>query len=536
MPLHSKLIRSVVGILPSLHALLSAWIAPSALMAVSISAMLLASPLQAAEIQVSTISDGIATDNRCTLREAIQAANTDTQVDTCAAGNGHDTIVLFFDSDHDMAVAGANEDTNQTGDFDIREDVTIRPENPDVVVTISAQGLDRVFEVFPGASLTLERIRVADGDTIGFGGGIFVQVFDSVLTLQSSLVSNNSSTLFGGGIYSAGTVNLIDSDVRDNDSSFGGGIYMGTSSPLNMTRSLIRVNHATADGGGLHVVVLNAENSTVHNNTANRHGGGIVWRSDNRGAEPSTLTQITVAENHSNEHGGGLYVDGSPTVESYGSTIAWNVADLDENDTGQGGGLFMTSGTFRPKNTIVAGNLDASVGAGGGASVAPDCVGSVDSQGYNLLAAVDASECVISGTSTGNLVGTLAAPIDHDLNCMSNNGGPGQTVKPMDTSPAIDAGDPSGCAGPSGPLTADQRGNLRHWDGPDPDSIATCDMGSVEVGAPSADTIFLDGFETGDTTAWSQGLALTPTPPWMDPESPVSAARRGGGCNPERSR
>ncbi|KXJ04429.1 hypothetical protein AC249_AIPGENE4619, partial [Exaiptasia diaphana] len=373
------------------------------------------------EIQVSTVSDAIATDNRCTLREAIQAANTDTQVDTCAAGDGHDTIVLFFDSDHTISLAGANEDTNQTGDFDIREDLTIRPNDPDVVVTVSAQGLDRVFEVFPEASLTLERIRVADGNTIGFGGGIFLQVFDSVLTLQSSVVADNSSTLFGGGIYSAGTVNLIDSDVRDNESSFGAGIYMGTSSPLNMNRSTVRLNTASADGGGLNVVVLNAESSSIYNNDADRHGGGIFWRSDDRGVANSTLTQITVAENSSDESGGGLYVDGG-NVESYGSTIAWNVADLDENDTGQGGGLFMASGTFLPKNTIVAANIDGSVGAGGGAAVAPDCVGSVDSQGYNLFAAVDASDCVITGTSTGNLVGTLAAPIDHDLDCMSNNG------------------------------------------------------------------------------------------------------------------
>ena len=528
MLIRCLLLRSVPAVLPSFRTLLCAFVLWT------ISTAVLPNSLQAVEIQVSTVSDAIATDNRCTLREAIQAANTDTQVDTCAAGDGHDTIVLFFDSDHTVSLAGANEDTNQTGDFDIREDLTIRPNDPDVVVTISAQGLDRVFEVFPGASLTLERIRVADGNTIGFGGGIFLQVFDSVLTLQSSVVADNASTLFGGGIYSAGTVNLIDSDVRDNESSFGGGIYMGTSSPLNMTRSRIRLNQALTDGGGLSVVVLHAESSSVHNNDADRHGGGIAWRSDNRGAEPSTLTQITVAENSSNENGGGLYVDGGAIVDSYGSTIAWNVADIDGNDNGQGGGLFMTSGTFRPKNTIVAGNIDAS--DGGGAAVAPDCEGSVDSQGYNLFAAVDASDCVITGTSTGNLVGTLAAPIDHDLDCMSNNGGPSQTVKPMDTSPAIDAGDPSGCTGPSGPLTADQRGNLRHWDGPDPDTIATCDMGSVEVGAPSADSIFLDGFETGDTTAWSQGLALTPTPPWMRPESPMSEQRRGGGCDPKRRR
>lgn len=45
-------------------------------------------------LSVNTVVDASADDGKCSLREAIQAANTDTAVDTCPAGDGADTIVF----------------------------------------------------------------------------------------------------------------------------------------------------------------------------------------------------------------------------------------------------------------------------------------------------------------------------------------------------------------------------------------------------------------------------------------------------------
>jgi hypothetical protein len=66
--------------------------------------------------------------------------------------------------------------------------------------------------------------------------------------------------------------------------------------------------------------------------------------------------------------------------------------------------------------------------------------------------------------------------------------------QPRWNSPAVD--DPKGAMA-SCPLE-DQRLTLRPQDGND-DGVAACDSGSVEAPPP----IFLDGFESGDTTAWS---------------------------------
>jgi CSLREA domain-containing protein len=48
----------------------------------------------AAGIVVNTDQDELNSDGDCSLREAIEASNTDTAVDACAAGSGADTITF----------------------------------------------------------------------------------------------------------------------------------------------------------------------------------------------------------------------------------------------------------------------------------------------------------------------------------------------------------------------------------------------------------------------------------------------------------
>jgi CSLREA domain-containing protein len=55
---------------------------------------LLARPIYALGITVTGNGDTVTADSFCTLREAIQAANTDLAVNECNAGSGVDTI--FF--------------------------------------------------------------------------------------------------------------------------------------------------------------------------------------------------------------------------------------------------------------------------------------------------------------------------------------------------------------------------------------------------------------------------------------------------------
>src|SRR5262245_44631465 len=49
---------------------------------------------RAATITVNSTADAAVNDGNCTLREAILAANSDTAVDGCAAGNGPDVVIV----------------------------------------------------------------------------------------------------------------------------------------------------------------------------------------------------------------------------------------------------------------------------------------------------------------------------------------------------------------------------------------------------------------------------------------------------------
>lgn len=85
------------------------------------------------------------------------------------------------------------------------------------------------------------------------GGGIFNNS-GSTLTLRNSVVSENEAT-YGGGIYNAGTLSLIASEIRGNEAGLGGGIGGGIYSSAALTvdtTSRVTGNTASTKGGGIY--------------------------------------------------------------------------------------------------------------------------------------------------------------------------------------------------------------------------------------------------------------------------------------------
>ena len=87
-------------------------------------------PQAGAIINVSTVADDFTNNGNCTLREAIQAANTNSAVDNCTAGTGADTIVLSRLT-YKLTLSGGGEcatcTNNSTADLDITSSVTLTP-------------------------------------------------------------------------------------------------------------------------------------------------------------------------------------------------------------------------------------------------------------------------------------------------------------------------------------------------------------------------------------------------------------------------
>lgn len=70
------------------------------------------------EIHVYTTVDELNQDGDCSLREAVQAANTDAMVDACPAGLGSDTIILPAEV-YTLTIDGRVEDLDAQGDPDV---------------------------------------------------------------------------------------------------------------------------------------------------------------------------------------------------------------------------------------------------------------------------------------------------------------------------------------------------------------------------------------------------------------------------------
>ena len=400
------------------------------------------SPALAVTITVTTTDDELNADGDCSLREAIQAANTDAAVDDCAAGDGDDIIDLPAGT-YNLAIAGAGEDANATGDLDIATNVTINGASASTTI-IDGADLDRVFHIVSG-TVGISGVTVQNGNEGATGGG-GIYNYVGTLTLTDSAVSSNTAT-WGGGIYNQfGTLAVTDSTFSGNPAGgHGGGIF--NNAVATVTDSTFSGNSAGGVGGGIYSNYnTTITNSTLTGNTAGA-GGGIYMNYNTL-----TITNSTFSGNTASSTGGGISVR-----DYYGNLNRTTITNstLTGNTAGAGGGIY-NGDTLTLQNTVVANSP-----SGG------DCSGTVTSSGYNI--AGDAT-CVF--TAAGDLQNTN--PL---LGPLAQNGGPTQTHALLAGSPAIDTGSPD-CPPPA----ADQRGVARPQ-GPD------CDIGAFEADDSEGDGV-----------------------------------------------
>jgi CSLREA domain-containing protein len=288
-----------------------------------------ASTLEGTTIVVTTTNDEINDNGMCSLREAIKAANTDTPVDTCEAGNGRDTIRLPMGT-FKLTLPGIDDDDGLTGDLDINSPIIITGSS-DTGTIINANKIDRAFHMTGAHKVKIATMTIRNGnvDTGLFGGaGILNENIGGDLELRNVVLRDNTASYPGGGFENIGTARLTDVTAMDNSGSKGGAI----------------LNAGT--------IVLT--NVTLANNTATDTGAGF----DN--GNYGTLINVTISENTAAIEGGGIFNDGNLTILN--STLA-------NNSTG-----IVNKGAITFKNTVVADSIDENCAG----------TGSFTSNGYNL--------------------------------------------------------------------------------------------------------------------------------------------------------
>ena len=254
---------------------------------------------------------------------------------------------------------------------------------------------------------------MVNGNTADYGGGIFSYGPDNTLTVVNSTVSGNTASS-GGAFYSHGTLTVANSTLSDNAASSGGAIFSSFGSQAVLDGSVIG-NTATY-GGGIRISFggsLTVADSTVIGNTAS-DGGGF----DNYGE--LTVLNSTVSGNTASR-GGGFY-------SNYGSLAVTN-STVTGNAASEGGGIKIgSSSSATINNSIVAGSTCTSYG--------PDVYGTIAAH-HTLIGDGSAMSGVVHGAD-GNLVGTLASPIDPKFTRAPWDGGDGWGDDP--NTPAVDEG------------------------------------------------------------------------------------------------
>lgn len=279
-------------------------------------------PAYAATIQVNTTDDEFGTGAGCSLREAIQAANTDAAFGGCEAGAaGSDTIVLTTGI-YTLTIDGAGEDLNATGDLDIRDAVIIRGNDstiqacdqerdstPPINLNSACPGNgieERVFHVVnPSlAGDIILRDMVIERGRSGRGGGVLMSPIPSGRDVQLTGVTIRENYGGQGGGLAAqgdGRIQFFTGTITQNEAGDGGAFWNIGASRLEIRQSTVSGNFTTSGTGigGLRVstnfgsAALVMSESTISGND----NGGVYYRAEANDPQGLNIQRSTIAGN-----------------------------------------------------------------------------------------------------------------------------------------------------------------------------------------------------------------------------------------------
>lgn len=364
----------------------------------------------AATITVNSLADNTtAGDSLCTLREALNNANNDSDSTSGDCVSGSDAADVI-----NITPTGT---INAATRFEILDGVTVNGPGM-AALTISGGDANQVFYLYAqsesvtisnltvdhgdsadtpgggivafGTNVTLDHVTVSNSDAgSSVGGGFFAAGAGGLqITIQDSTLSGNAATV-GGGAYIAlyeGTASVIDSTFTNNTASYGGGLSLYGYMIANLNGATITENQAIGAGGLVtHLYQISVVDTTISGNTALGVVGGALI--DNLSG--ASVQESRITGNEAGSSVGGLIIRHIPyitegTRQTAGkrtqhrlktrangvnpfvfsnanlldTTISGNTADSAT------GGLLLYGGTNGVQMSTISGNTAVSFGGG----------------------------------------------------------------------------------------------------------------------------------------------------------------------------
>jgi hypothetical protein len=234
-------------------------------------------------------------------------------------------------------------------------------------------------------AVSIKNSHVDGNSTRGGGAGGIWRSGNMSLEIINSSVDNNVSSGRGGGmeVLGRGAFLLEDSSVSGNtanghsfsSSAGGGGIVVESDAAsfgnsLVIRRSKIADNHATFDGGGLHLnetSTLQIEDSEILGNTTNDSGGGIFGSGQYSlpaGSFPLQIRRTRIVGNGAVGGGNAVHLEGHPYGGKFGHGTAAMIesSEISGNQRIQStyssnfGAIYARSERLSIIDTVISGN------------------------------------------------------------------------------------------------------------------------------------------------------------------------------------
>jgi CSLREA domain-containing protein len=406
---------------------------------------------RAATIPVTTTVDGFNNDSQCGLREAVQAAVTDTGVDGCPAGGGPDTITLGPHT-YALTTTGGREDANQTGDLDVTGGGALTISGAGTAsTTIDAQDADRALDITTSATpVTLSDLTITNGSPParliatainGEDGGALRAHSD--LTLTNVAITLSSA---GSGTRPASTLLGLDGG------SGGSGGAIWTDHSLTVSGGSFSQDHAGNGGDGHNGA--NAVNTPV---AADAQAGGDGGDGGDGGAIAVVPAGGGVALSLTNVNFSGDGAGAGGGAGDGGNRLTGQTVIGSGNPDGGDGGAGGAGGAvFAAAPLTIAGSTFDSSGAGAGGAAGDGGTGAVASGPVSLGGGAGGAgggggaggEVAATATTTSVLTGSSFSAGRAGAGGAGGSGGAS-----LDTA-ASGSGGTGGAGGPGGGLDA----------------------------------------------------------------------------------